>query len=100
MRRREFIGLLSSAAAFVWSIAAPAQQTPVIEVLNSEAADDYSYLVASFQQGLTEAGVVVGSDAALQFRWAEGDYERLPALAADLVRRGSSVIAALGAPAT
>src|SRR5262245_21931687 len=92
MRRREFISLVSGAAA--WPMAARAQQAgmPVVGVLDGGSADSKSLLV-SFRQGLAEAGYVEGQNVVLEYGWAEGRYDRLPKLAADLVRRQVSVIA-------
>jgi ABC-type uncharacterized transport system substrate-binding protein len=99
MRRREFLGVLGGSAAG-WPVVAWAQQLPIVGILNSEAAGAYSYLVAAFRKGLNEAGYDEGRNVVLEFRWAEGNYDRLERLAADLAGRPVSVIAALGAPAT
>ena len=86
MQRREFITLLSSATA--WSFSARAQQPlPVIGFLNSASADGYEPEVDAFRQGLKETGYVEGQNVAIEYRWANGQFDRLAALADDLVRR-------------
>jgi putative ABC transport system substrate-binding protein len=100
MRRRKFITLIGGAAA-TWPIAVRAQQAmPVIGFLGSESPELWASRLRAFRQGLGETGFVEGRNVAVEYRWAEGQYNRFPALAAELVHRQvSTIVAAIGAPA-
>src|SRR5215211_1835620 len=94
MKRRKFIVLLSAAA---WPLSARAQEaTPVIGYIGSETPELFADRLDAFRQGLAAAGYEEGRNVAVEFRWAEGRNDRLPALAADLVRRRVAVIVATG----
>jgi putative ABC transport system substrate-binding protein len=99
VRRREFIAVLGSAAA--WPLAARAQQPalPVIGYLNSTTESTAQHFTAAFRQGLSELGYVERQNVSIEYRWMEGQYDRLPTLAADLVRRPVTVIVATGGTA-
>jgi len=95
MRRREFITLLGAAAA--WPLAARAQQSmPVIGFMSARSPEDSVHLLEAFRRGLKEGGFVEGQNVAIEFRWARGEYNRLPEMAADLVSRRVNVLTAVG----
>src|SRR5437763_5811823 len=97
MRRREFISLLGGGAV-VWPLAARSQQavTPVVGFLRSTAAAGSEHLIAAFRHGLSEAGFVEGQNVAVEYRFADDHDDRIPVMAAELVRRRVAVITANG----
>ena len=100
MRRREFLGVLGGAAA-TWPLAARAQQTmPVIGFLSGFSSSASLDMLDSFRQGLGDTGYVEHQNVGIEYRWAEGQYDRLPAMAADLVRRPVAVIFTMPTAAT
>jgi putative tryptophan/tyrosine transport system substrate-binding protein len=98
MKRRDFIKIITGSAGTVWPHALSAQQTvaPVIGFMSSRAAEDSAQIVAAFRQGLGETGFVEGQNITIEYRWARGDYDLLPALVMDLVGRGVVLLVALG----
>jgi ABC-type uncharacterized transport system substrate-binding protein len=100
LRRREFITLLGGAAA-AWPLASRAQHAmPVIGFMSSRSPEESAHLLEAFRRGLKEGDFTDGENVAIEFRWARGDYSRLPTLAADLASRRVNVISALGGPSS
>ena len=99
VRRREFLGLVGGAAA--WPVVTRAQQaTPVIGYLSARSPNESAKLLAAFRRGLAENGIVEGKNAAIEYRWALGEYGRLPAMASELVRRPVAVLVTVGGEAS
>src|SRR5438876_11735927 len=97
MRRREFIAVLSGAVA--WPFAASAQATPVIGYLNGASAAEFPHRLEAFRKGLAESGFTEGRNLGMEYRYADGHYDNLPALVADLVnRKVSLIVATAGTP--
>ena len=96
MRRREFIAAVGGAVA-AWPLAAFAQQPlPIIGYMSSRSLNDSAALLAAFQKGLAETGYVEGKNVAIEYRWADGQYDQLPVMAADLVQRGAVMLVTTG----
>jgi len=95
MRRRDFIAILGSAAA-AWPLTTRAQQHPLIGFLSARSPEESAHLVAAFRRGLAEHGAVEGQSVAIEYRWARGQYDRLPALAAELVHIPVGILVAVG----
>jgi hypothetical protein len=97
MKRREFITLLGSASV-AWPLAARAQQAamPVIGFMSTRSPEESEYQLEAFRRGLKDGGYVEGQNVAIEFRWARGQYDRLPEMAAELVSRRVSVLTAVG----
>jgi putative tryptophan/tyrosine transport system substrate-binding protein len=99
MRRREFITLLGGTAA-TWPLATRAQELPVIGFMSGRSPEDSAHLVKAFQEGLAEVGFAAGQNVTIEYRWARGQYDKLPALAAELVNLRVAVLAAVGGDAS
>ena len=96
MRRRQFIVLLAGAVAWPAVVRAQQPTTPVVGFMSGRSPDDSSHLVAAFHQGLGETGFVEGKNVTVEYRWALGQYDRPPALAAELVKRPVTILVAVG----
>src|SRR6516165_1837574 len=99
MKRREFIAGLGSAAALPMAVRAQQPVLPVIGFLHSESAESRHEQVAAFRRGLAESGYTEGRNVTVEYLWGDGQHDRLPALAAELIRRRVSVIVAIPTPA-
>src|SRR6516164_8188405 len=97
MRRREFITLVGGAAAWPLAVRAQQKSLPVIGFMSSRSPEDSKSVLTGFRKGLSESGLVEGRDVVIEFRWARGDFDRLPALATEFVRDRVAVIVAAGA---
>src|SRR5512132_1779618 len=97
MRRRDFLRLIGGSAA-AWPLAGHAQQAtiPIVGVLDSSSANEYAPFLAAFREGLHEAGFIEGRNVAIEYRWAEGRYDHLSSLTAELVRIPVAVLVATG----
>ena len=100
MRRREFITLVVGGTAVAWPFVARAQRSalPVIGLIHSGSASQNTHTIAAFHDGLGETGYVAGQNVTIEYRWADGQFDRLPALAGDLVRGGVAALAAFAPP--
>src|SRR5271169_4067888 len=96
MKRRDFLGAVGCGLSAWPSAVRAQQQVPVIGYLSSRSPGETAPLLAAFRKGLGEAGFTENQNVAIEYRWAEGQYDRLPEMAADLVRRGVAVIVATG----
>jgi putative ABC transport system substrate-binding protein len=100
MRRREFITLVVGGMAVAWPFVARSQHSalPVIGLIHSGSASQNTHTIAAFHDGLGETGYAAGRNVTIEYRWADGQFDRLPALAADLVRRGAAALAVFAPP--
>ena len=99
IKRRQFIAGLGSAAAWPMVVRAQQPAVPVVGFLSAQSADDSNIITVAFLQGLKQSGYVEGQNVAIEYRWAENQFDRLPALAAELVRRRVAVVVAAGTTA-